>query len=377
VYNSTDPPGGDPLFAAVDGADCVDQPNSHNLLLNHGLIRIMLPIAPKTFSGTTPNYVIKVVSDPTNCQLNNPNVQAACAAQFGSGSQCISVYRRPLPTTNLIFQSNIMWDGREPSPITEGLTASLDQQAIDATTGHAQAIAPPTQAQIDDMVNFELGLFTAQRTDLNAGTLNAGGAGESPESMPTLPFAYGQNQVPGATFSLNVFTFYTAWSTLTGTDPISVARESIARGETLFDTKQFKVGPNPNNVSHCVGCHNDPNIGNNSNNPVLMTHTGTDAPFDPVLNTGSYLPEFSVTCPGKNQQPTFTTDPGLVLISGNCTDVTKIKTPTLHGLLARAPFFRNGSAPDLPALVTFYNNHFNIGLSAQDQTDMVNFMNTL
>jgi hypothetical protein len=47
-FNTTS--GTDPLFAAVDGADCLDQPNSHTLLLNHGLIRVMLPIAPVTFT---------------------------------------------------------------------------------------------------------------------------------------------------------------------------------------------------------------------------------------------------------------------------------------------------------------------------------------
>src|SRR5258706_3038503 len=36
----------------------------------------------------------------------------------------VSVYRRPLPATNLGFLSAIMWDGREPT---------FQQQAIDAT----------------------------------------------------------------------------------------------------------------------------------------------------------------------------------------------------------------------------------------------------
>lgn len=51
AYNSNDPPGADPLFAAMDGADCENPLKSHISLLSQGLIRIMLPIAPKTFSG--------------------------------------------------------------------------------------------------------------------------------------------------------------------------------------------------------------------------------------------------------------------------------------------------------------------------------------
>src|SRR5258708_38693837 len=38
TFNQTN--GTDPLFAAVDGADCIDS-TSHNLLLNRGLLRLL------------------------------------------------------------------------------------------------------------------------------------------------------------------------------------------------------------------------------------------------------------------------------------------------------------------------------------------------
>src|SRR5216683_619297 len=54
IQNTFNQSGGtDPLFAAVDGADCIDS-TSHDLLLNHGLFRILLPIGPKLFNGVTP-----------------------------------------------------------------------------------------------------------------------------------------------------------------------------------------------------------------------------------------------------------------------------------------------------------------------------------
>ena len=50
------------------------------------------------------------------------------------------------------------------------------QQSIDATNGHAQAAQPPTLAQQQGIVNFELGLFSAQAADFQAGLLTADGA---------------------------------------------------------------------------------------------------------------------------------------------------------------------------------------------------------
>lgn len=82
----------------------------------------------------------------------------------------------------------MLWDGREPNPIIGGLTASLDQPVMDAIISHAEATGPPTRAQVDDIVTFDLGLCSAQRTDLNAGTLNAGGRAGAPENLlgPTI-----------------------------------------------------------------------------------------------------------------------------------------------------------------------------------------------
>jgi cytochrome c peroxidase len=72
-----------------------------------------------------------------------------------------------------------------------------------------------------------------------------------------------------------------------------------------------------------------------------------------------------------------TTDPGMGLISGNCADLGKFKVPRLNGLAARAPYFHNGNAATLQQLVAFYDKRFNIGLSAQDEQDLINFLNSL
>ncbi|MFY9528312.1 MAG: hypothetical protein WBC04_15435 [Candidatus Acidiferrales bacterium] len=96
--------GSDPLFAAVDGANCPDvKPEDaagHSLLLKNGLIRVFLPVPQPPVA----QFTVSVVHDPYGCAL---------VADPSSGQQILSVYRRPLPTTNLGFLSTVMFDGRE------------------------------------------------------------------------------------------------------------------------------------------------------------------------------------------------------------------------------------------------------------------------
>jgi len=72
-----------------------------------------------------------------------------------------------------------------------------------------------------------------------------------------------------------------------------------------------------------------------------------------------------------------TTDPGRALITGKWKDMSTFKGPILRGLAARAPYFHNGLAATLADAVEFYNNRFNIGLSAQDKSDLVAFLRSL
>jgi hypothetical protein len=153
--------GNDPLFAAVDGANCPDNtsndPASHSLLLKNGLIRVGLQLP------ATAQFKISVYRDPYGCAVvTDPNTKL----------QTVSVYRRPLPTTNLQFLSAIMFDGREThQPLTSAatfkanLTTDLLQQSVDATLIHAQASVPPTPEQQANIVNFELGLSSGQALD--------------------------------------------------------------------------------------------------------------------------------------------------------------------------------------------------------------------
>ena len=151
----------DPIFRTNDGSNCdqnIDTSSvqgrrqAYSLLLSRGLIRIALSVP------AIAEFTVESVSNPYGC----------------SDTSTLSMYRRPLPATNLEFLSTLMWDGREStprahqhkrSPIPAGqLLADLAHQAIDATTGHAQGAAP-TSAQIQDIVSFETALRTAQAFD--------------------------------------------------------------------------------------------------------------------------------------------------------------------------------------------------------------------
>ena len=91
--------------------------------------------------------------------------------------------------------------------------------------------------------------------------------------------------------------------------------------------------------------------------------------FHPPTPPRPQLPLFKIVCqPEARPHPflgrvIYTHDPGRALISGKCYDVGSVVMGQLRGLAARAPYFANGSAEDLRALVDFYDRRFNIGLS--------------
>jgi hypothetical protein len=342
------------------------------LLIERGLLRIGI--------GVPANAEFEVVG------VNNP---------YGCNETAtISTYRRPLPATNLRFLSAVMWDGRESTPpdtkkITyetnpADLIADLGHQAQDATTGHAQATGLLTAAQINEIVNFEAGLYTSQAIDFGAGSLSAGGANGGPGALSTQKFYVGindsLNQNPkGTPFTPAIFNLFNAWTNSHGQG--NDARASIARGEALFNSRTINItgvaGLNDAVgetvvAGTCGTCHDSPNVGNHSLSVPLNIGVS-----DVTNSLGvGYLPV--VTLRNKTTGNIVqTTDPGRALITGAWSDIGKMKGPVLRGLAARAPYFHNGSANSLNDVVTFYNTRFGIGLSAQEKTDLAAFLNSL
>src|SRR5215831_8106246 len=183
----------DPIFRPVDGANCnhgldfstvAARTDAYSLLRTRGLIRIGITIP------VTADFVITNAENRYGC----------------TETHTVSMYRRPLPSTNLRFLSAVMWDGRESTSLTGtakitydsylagALVSDLKHQSLDATNGHAEGDGSrPTEAEKQQIVDFEMGLFTAQMTATDGGRLDAQGAYGGPVPLVTQPFFISRN----------------------------------------------------------------------------------------------------------------------------------------------------------------------------------------
>jgi hypothetical protein len=381
----------DPIFRTNDGSVCdhgidtstvVGRRQAYQLLTGKGLIRIALPIPPNA------EFTVVGVVNPYGC--NDPAT--------------LSMYRRPLPSTNLRFLSTVMFDGRESSSQTgtqkitfatnpADLLADLTHQALDATNGHAQASTPLTPQQQQAILDFEMSLSTAQAFDYRAGWLNAHGTAGGPTALAlatTPAFFVGINDPLGGNphstpFTPVIFSLFDAWTNLTsnrGDDQrYDSRRASIARGQALFNSKPINItgvaGLNDDlNVASipgtCGTCHDSLNVGNHSVSAPLSIGVGD---VNSPLNV-AYLPV--ITFQNKTtHEIKMTTDPGRALITGLWKDIGRMKGPILRGLSARAPYFHNGSADSLSDVIGFYDKRFNIGFTLQEKEDLVAFLSAL
>ena len=356
----------DPIFRTNDGSNSPNadvstvaaRRSAYSMLLTKGLIRVGIGIP----AGA--EFELVAVDDPYH---------------FASPRE-LSLFRRPLPSTNLGFLTTVMWDGRESTvrPITfsdpGALAADLAHQANDATRGHAQASRDLTDAERQQIVAFELALFTAQVVDKRAGDLTRDGARGGPLALSRQPFHVGINDdlepdPLGGVFNPASMTLFDGLKT---TD--ESARRAIFRGQQLFTTRAFPiagVGGLPGSLQGtCTTCHNSPNVGNHS----------VSLPLDIGLADASRrtpdMPLYTLRQKGTGLT-IATTDPGRALITGKWADIGKFKGPILRGLAARAPYFHDGSAASLDAVVDFYNTRFTIGLSPREHADLVAFLRAL
>jgi cytochrome c peroxidase len=369
-FNRSD--GLDPIFRPNDGSNCEradlstaqTRRRAFSLLLAKGLIRIARDVPPGAEFG------IVSVDDPYRC---------------GAPLTSVSMYRRPLPTANLKFLSAVMWDGRQATPglIRDGLIS----QAADAVTSHAQGF-PPTRAQAQAIVDFELGLFSTQIIDRSAGSLAEGSVRSGPGALAREPFCLGINDplemlppMPGACGAASgghdpfVFTLFRGW-----TDAPSPHRQAIARGEAIFNTRQFVIDKVPGLNGRpedpvrrpilngtCTICHDTPNVGNHSV-PMALNIGVADA-----SRRTADLPLYTLRrqATGETVQ---TTDPGRAMVTGKWNDIGKFKGPVLRALAARPPYFHDGSAATLADVIRFYDVRFQARFTEQEKADLLAFL---
>ena len=129
-FDATD--GTDPIFRTNDGSNCdhdIDvstlkgRDKAYSLLTSRGLIRIAIDVP------LTAEFEVTSVDNPYGC----------------NETSTLSLYRRPLPSTNLRALSTVMWDGRESTPpSTEKITFAtnpndllfdLAHHSVDTTLG--------------------------------------------------------------------------------------------------------------------------------------------------------------------------------------------------------------------------------------------------
>jgi cytochrome c peroxidase len=370
--------GNDPIFRTVDGsnsplADVSTADARHrafSMLRTKGLIRVGIGVPPNA------EFSLVAVDDPYG---------------YASAAE-LSLFRRPLPTTNLRLSptknqttatptlTGVMWDGRETLPGHDIIFDLLDQ-ANGATLGHAQATAGLTAAVRQSIVDFETGMHTAQSIDTAAGDLSvSGGNGGADWLAANQPFYVGINDVltgdaqTHAAFSADVFTLYSGWAGST-----NAARAQVARGQALFNRKPIAItgvgGLNdalgiPTLGGTCTTCHDTPNYGHHS--VTLPIDIGLTDASRRTADLPLYTLQNRVT--GEQRQ---TTDPGRALISGKWKDIGKMKGPILRGLAGRAPYFHNGSAATVEDAIDFYNVRFGIGFTAAERADLAAFLRTL
>jgi hypothetical protein len=410
----------DPIFRTNDGSNCdhsidvstlAGRSTAYSLLRTRGLIRIAIAVPASA------DYQVVSVNNPYGC--NEADV--------------ISMYRRPLPSTNLRFLSAVMFDGRESSALTgtrkityaqpphnlDNLRFDLAHQSVDATVGHAQGDGSrPTPAEQQQIVDFEMALATAQIIDNFAGRLDTHGATGGSLPLTTQPFFISINssvdplapgvEPPGGLvtpgdgqFTSAIFNPFDAWASM----PASSPRAAVARGQAIFNSKSINIagvagindpvaagglgaGDDPPLPGTCGTCHDTPNVGNHSFPTPLNIGTGDPDPSNFSVNLGGldirYLPSITVCELDLSTNPPIptnncktTTDLGQALIDGKFAHVGKIKGPILRGLSARAPYFHNGSAQTLLDVVHFYEHRFGLALTPQEESDLIAFLSDL
>ena len=364
----------DPIFRTVDGANspladvstAAAREEAYSMLLAKAVIRVGIGIPADA------EFELAAVDDPYG---------------FASAAE-LSLFRRPLPSTNLRLSPEdgepgvpvltaVMWDGRVARPGHDIIGDLLDQ-ANGAVLGHSQATAGLSEAQRAAILEFETGLHTAQAVDATAGNLRAVGGRGGPDWLAAnQDFYVGINDVllgdyqTGAPFDPDVFTLYDVWA---GSG--NAARARIARGQALFNRKPIAITgvAGLNDVlgvevipGTCTSCHDAPNYGHHS--VKLPINIGT---ADGALRTPD-LPLYTLR--NKTTGETVeTTDPGRALVTGRWRDIGKFKGPILRGLAARPPYFHNGMAATVQDVIEFYDQRFAIGFTAAEKADLAAFL---
>jgi cytochrome c peroxidase len=319
--------------------------------------------------GLDPLFVNHLDTDTPTCDMSTTQARWACTTMLRQGlftrrvappavrdydviaandplgvgtTDSLWFFRRPLPTAN--FKSHtVMWDAA--NTVGTSLRDGLIRQARGNVTG-AQQGAPASDAVIFDIVDYEMGIGHAQTNAIGAGSLTASGARGGAQNAIEQPLVNAR------------FDLFDAWQ-----ESQNPHRKRIYRGQEIFNNQNVASGRT------CRGCHNAANNGQNVNGTLFDVGVSR-----PDLGPGKAVYTFQDRATGAIVD---STDPGRGIRNGVFADLNKFKTPNIRGLASRAPYFHNGIAADIPAIITHYEVALGFDFTAQEEADLAAFLAAL
>ena len=318
MFDETD--GTDPVFHPLDANNpdaLLAGPNTpearlaaYSMLLSRGVFRRGgAPLATRDANGNLiRQWDLIAVDDPHGYANLNRLVH----------------WRRSMPTINFaVGSATVNWDGG--NSVGTDQRAGLVNQARRNVTGGQQG-SPASDEVINNIVDFEASLSTAQVLVHGVGRLDSDGARGGPGALAAMM------KTPGR------FDLFDAWA-----NHENPRRAQIARGQELFN--------NPNRSGRsCSACHNSANSGTNINGAFFDVRTASAEARTPDLP----LYKFQNRTTWETRE---LTDAGRGNVTGAWNDLGRFKTPSMRGLAARAPYFHNGIAPTLESVVRHYETH--------------------
>lgn len=308
-----------PIFRSIDSDDGVG--NSYTRLLKNATIRITLNLPPNIRLHDSPGQTTFTVNRSTPTMINSS-----------------------------LFP-NLMWDLRE---------SSLETQALDAVHAHDENGIEPTSGQLSKIADFERTLFT------NASIANYAHGGPP----PTLPAGTTASEKRGRAF-------FNADGACGSCHSGAMLNEATASNPT---------GAPPGFLSNTVFAGFEGGLGfpqpPDSPNPIVTwdmdcTPSGFFCSVCPafggtLVNDTNFTDGYCTIAMPDPGQAIATADPDLFLF---------FKTPSLWGVSKTAPYFHDNSAMTLEDVMSHYDKFLTaltgVGLTAQDQTDLVNYVKLL
>jgi cytochrome c peroxidase len=325
----------DPLFNPIDADDPTAAVPTYDHLMA-GLVRIDIHLA------------------------DNLDVIDANGDVITNADRTVSVWRGVPTVENVTFTAPYQYDGR---------LATLPIQADGALHAHSQITYEPSPQVLDQISDFERTIFS----DFRAAAVGvAFDEGQTPP-YKDIPLPSGSDAAAGQVLFKNIC------ATCHGTGTTNVVTNPAVQ-QSVFPTLNpdgtinydgFNPNGGANSTSFNQSLHFPQNMGDYGIATVTMFGQIGFLPNPSGLTRPGYRIRFYTdatrTQKSMDLPPTppaigpaivpepFSVDPGRALVSGNPYDWEGFKILELRGISKTAPYFHDGSAPDLETVLDIYS----------------------